>query len=222
MMSSSFWEIFKPLYAVGALQGYTEKDMEMLKELFGALPQVLEDFYCTAGRTDAFHHVQDTWMLPEHFQKWEWLRDAPYMILLNENQGVCRAGIKREDLCLPDPPVYTTEDDKNWILCTPAVSEFLAAALAYEAMFTFAYNPECFYWLSEEDAKLIRTRLTRFPYELESWIGDMKITLYHNAPDNMVAIMDGGNGDLSMLYGAASKESYAQLMDVLDGVGEEM
>ena len=32
------------------------------------------------GRTKAFHCVQDTWMLPEHFQKWEWLREPDYLI----------------------------------------------------------------------------------------------------------------------------------------------
>ena len=78
---------------------------------------MLEDYYRAAGRTKAFHCVQDTWMLPEHFQKWEWLREPDYLILLNENQGVCQAGIRREDLMLPDPPVYVTEDDKNWVLC---------------------------------------------------------------------------------------------------------
>ena len=46
-------------------------------------------------------------MLPEHFQKWEWLREPDYLILLNENQGVCQAGIRREDLMLPDPPAVS-------------------------------------------------------------------------------------------------------------------
>ena len=73
---------------------------------------------------------------------------------------------------LPDPPVYVTEDDKNWVLC------------------------------------------------------GMRITLYSNEPDNMVAVMDcgdwelHGDGELQMLYGAASEASYASLMSVLEGIGE--
>lgn len=94
-MISAFWEKFKPLYAVDALEGYAENEIAYLKGLFGALPPVLEDYYRAAGRTKAFHCVQDTWMLPEHFRKWEWLREPDYLILLNENQGVCRAGIRR-------------------------------------------------------------------------------------------------------------------------------
>ena len=40
-MISAFWEMFKPLYAVGYIGGYTENEIAYLKELFGALPRVL-------------------------------------------------------------------------------------------------------------------------------------------------------------------------------------
>ena len=218
-MSSSFLERIRPLYKVDVLQGYTGEEIAQLKEMFGALPQVLEDYYRIAGRTDAFHHVQDRWILPENFQRWEWLGKSDYMIILNENQGVCRAGIRREDLCLPDPPVYTTENDVNWTLCAPAISEFLPAALAYESVFTFEYCPEEFYWLTEEEMELIETSLTKFPFGLTNWLGEMKITLYSNAPDNMVAVMDC-DGDIQMIYGAASEASYAKLRTVLENIGE--
>lgn len=213
-------DMLKQIYAVNDLQGYTEDELDSLKQLFGALPQVLEDYYRAAGRTEAFHHVQDSWMLPEHFQRWDWLKNASHLILLNENQGVCRAGIRREDLTLPDPPVYTTEDDKTWVLCAPTTSEFLTGALAYEAVFTFAYNPEEFYWLTEEEMAHMQSRLTKYPFALQSWVGDMNITFYSNAPDNLVAVMDCG--DLQMLYGAASEASYLKLMEVMTGIGEPM
>lgn len=217
-MPEAFWEKFKPLYGVDLLQGYTEQDIAGLKEIFGALPQVLEEYYRAAGRTDAFRHVQDEWMLPEHFKKWEWLRESEYMILLNENQGVCRAGIRREDLRLPNPPVYTTEDDENWVPCAPSLREFLCAALAYEAVFAPEYSPEEFYWLTPEELEVLKSGLTKLPFEMENWIGGMKITLYQNAPENMVAVMDCG--DLQMLYGAASKEAYEKLCTVTAGLGE--
>ena len=123
-MPISFLERIKLLYKVNVLQGYTGEEIAQLKDMFGALPQVLEDYYRVAGRTDAFHHVQDRWILPENFQRWEWL-------------------------------------------------------------------------------------------------GKMKITLYGNAPDNMVAVMDC-DGDIQMLYGAASEASYAKLRTVLEDIGEPM
>lgn len=219
-MLSTSWDMFKPLYAVESLQGYTAQEIELLKGMFGTLPQVLEEYYRTAGQTQAFHHVQDIWILPEHFQKWEWLHQSEYMILLNENQGVCRAGIRREDLCLPNPPVYSTVDDKNWVLCAPTTSEFLSAALAYEAVFCFAYCSEEFYWLTEDEVNLIQSKLTKLPFELANWLSGMKITLYNNEDDNMVVIMDCADGNPNMFYGAASEKSYAKLLTVLKGIGE--
>jgi hypothetical protein len=209
------------LYAVDKLRGYSDEDINYLKQLFGSLPLVLEDYFRTAGRTEAFHRAQDTWMLPEHFQEWAWLQKADYLILLNENQGVCRAGIRREDLLLPDPPVYTTEDDETWVLCAPATSEFLLAALYYESVFTFEHSPKEFYWLSEKDMTAIQSQLTKLPYEFSNWINGIKVSFYSNAEDNLVAVMDCG-GDLQMLYGAVSADSYAKLRAVLEGIGEAM
>lgn len=218
-MPMDFWETFKPLYTVDTLQGYTEEDMAVLREMFGTLPQVLEDYYCAAGRTEAFHHVQDMWVLPEHFRKWKWLQESEYMIILNENQGACRAAIRRDDLNLPDPPVYTTQDDQHWDLCTPTTREFLSATLAYEGIFTFSYYPEEIYWITEQERELIESKLTKFPFEMANWNG-IKIALYNNEPDNMVAILGFGESDLQILYGAATEASYEKLMTVLRGIGE--
>ena len=216
-----FWEMFLPIYGVDALQGYTDEDIAVLKEMFGALPQVLEDYYRAAGRTKAFCYTQDDWMLPEHFKQWEWLQELDALVLLNENQGVCRAGILRADLSLPDPPVYVTMDDKNWALAAPALSTFLPAALAYEATFSFAHCPEAFYWLTEEEMGTVKGKLTKLPFEISNWLDGMKITLYQNAPDNMAAVMDC-DGDLQILYGAASEAGYEKLLEVLGGIGEEI
>lgn len=221
-MSSNAWDRFKPLYAVETLQGYTEDEIELLKGIFGVLPLVLEEYYRIAGRTEAFHQVQDEWILPEHFQTWDWLLQSEYLILLNENQGVCRAGIRKEDLCLPDPPVYYTEDDKNWVLCAPTTSEFLSAALAYEAVFHFAYSPEEFYWITEDEMDFIKSNLTKLPFELENWIGGMKVILFQNEADNMVAVMDCGDGDSNILYGGATEASYDKLRKALEGIGDPM
>ncbi len=64
-----------------------------------------------------------------------------------------------------------TEDDRNWVLCAPAVSGFLSAALAYEAVFCFSYGPEEFYCITEAEAAFIQENLKKFPYSLEKWAG---------------------------------------------------
>lgn len=213
-----FGEMIKQLYAVQELRGYTEIELAPVKTCFGTLPQVVEDFWCRAGRTEEIYHVQDQWIKPEDFHKWDWLRKSDYLILLNENQGCCRAGIRRSDLDKADPPVYVTMDDQNWKLCAETTSEFLQAALAYEAIFTFSLGPEDFVlWLTEEELEVIRAGLERKPFELHGWL-DMDMSFYSNATDNMVVIMDCG--DLETIYGAASEVSYKKLMEVMEGLGE--
>lgn len=220
-MSIQFLEQIKPLYGIDILQGYTDADIELLYNRFGALPQVLEEYYRAAGRTKAFHDVnQDIWILPEDYGLGECLRQTEYMILLDENQSVCHAGIRSEDLRLADPPVYSTDDGKNWMLCAPGTSEFLAAALAYEAVFDFEYGAEEFYQLTRKEIELVQARLAKFPYEMTNWIGGMKITLYQSEADNMVSVMECGEDDFQILYGAAREESYNRLHAILEGIGE--
>lgn len=213
-----FEEMIKHLYAVEELQGYAEIELAPVKACFGTLPRVVEDFWCRAGRTEEIYHVQDHWIRPEDFQKWDWLKKSDYLILLNENQGCCRAGIRRSDLDKSDPPVYVTTDDQNWKMCAGTTSEFLQAALAYEAIFTFSLGPEDFVlWLKEEELETVQAGLERNSFELHGWL-DMDMSFYSNAPDNMVVIMDCG--DLETIYGAASEESYKKLMEVMEGLGE--
>lgn len=210
--------LIKQLYAVDTLEGYTEDEINLLKRKYGALPTTLEEFYRTAGRTVALFRVQDTWITLEHREKWIWLQESSHYILLNENQGVCQAGIRRSDMILPDPPVYVTMDDTDWKLCAPTTSEFLAAALSYEAVFAFDHNFEEIYWLTEEELNVVQSRLVRLPFMLQNWL-DCAITCYNNAPDNLAVVLDFG-GEYQMFYGGATTESFHKLQSVLENIGE--
>lgn len=218
MRNMDFLEMIKELYQVKKPQGYSESEIAAVKEHFPALPKTVEEFWRKAGRTSAIHCGQDCWITPQNFMEWEWLQNCDCLILLNENQGVCRAGIRSADLEQADPPVYVSMDDENWTLCAETTSEFLQAALAYEAVFTFEHGPEDFVlWLEEDEMEIIQTKLEKKPYMMRGWM-DIDISFYSNAKDNMVAIMDGG--DLQAIYGAATEESYDKLMEVMEGLGE--
>lgn len=218
----SFFDRLKQIYSVEEFCGYTDEDIDYIKSLFGNIPKVLEEYYRKVGRTEAFYYVQDTWLLPEHFKKWKWTQKSDHMILLNENQGVCRAGIKREDLTLDNPPVYVTNDDKNWVLCADTVSEFLSAALAYEAVFAFEFCSDDIYELTGEEFSLIESRLKKYPFELKNWI-DVNIKLYYNDNDNLLAVLDGNDDDyFQMFYGASSQQGYEKLFDLIGDIGDEM
>ena len=212
--------LIKQLYAIDTLEGYTDEDIDCLKAVHGILPTVLEEFYRTAGKSITNQFVQDSWITPKNYEDWAWLRNSSHFILLNENQGVCQAGIRQEDMTLSDPPVYVSMDDKDWKLCAPTTSKFLAAALIYEAAFTFDYSSEDIFILSEEDFKLMQSRLTKLPYAMQNWMG-CTITCYNNAPDNLAVVLDW-ESEYQMFYGGATEESYNKLRSVLENVGEPL
>ena len=218
IIEKSFFDRLKQIYSVEEFCGYTDEDIDYIKGLFGNIPKA----YRKAGRTEAFQRVQDIWLLPEHFKKWKWTQKSDHMILLNENQGVCRAGIKREDLTLDNPPVYATSDDENWVLCADTVSEFLSAALAYEAVFAFEFCSDDIYELTGEEFSLIESRLEKYPFELKNWI-DVNIKLYYDDSDNLLAVLYGNDNDyFQMFYGASSQQGYEKLFDSIGDIGDEM
>lgn len=220
-MEKSRWEPFGALYEVETLEGYGEQDIQLLRQKYGALPKLLEEFYRAAAKTQAFHQVQDQWITPQDHKSRSWLQGAQNLMLVNENQGVCNAVVLQKDLEQPNPPVYVSFDDQNWTLCARSLEDFLSAMLCYQSVFSFSYSPECFFWLTEEERDQMDRTLTRLPFELESWM-DAKITLYQNRPENMAAVMECADGELQMLYGGATEEAYQALYEVLKDVGEEM
>lgn len=214
-------EIVRDLYGVDQPQGCTEEEIAAMKERFGAIPAVVEDFWRTFGRTKELNQCQDNWWFPALYEKWGNLSEGDFLILLCENQGVCRSGIRKTDLSLPDPPVYTRmEDDDPWLLSATTTSEFLEAALIYEAVWWLEYSPKdyFFYWLTDEELEIVQTKLTRHPVTLRNWM-EYEIAFYSNRPDNLVVIMDVGD-QYQTLYGGATEESYAALLDVMEGLGE--
>jgi hypothetical protein len=210
--------LVRDLYGVDQPQGCTDEEIAAMKERFGAIPAVVEDFWRTFGHTKELDQCQDNWMFPEQYSKWKWLEEYDGLVLLNENQGCCQACVRREDLTLPDPPVYEFVNDEAQEQISPSVSQFLEAALLYESVWQLDYAPEEFYWLTDEELATVQAKLTKRPAILKNWM-EMEVTFYSNRPDNLVVIMDVGD-QYQTLYGGATQESYAALLEVMEGLGE--
>ena len=71
-MISAFWEMFKPLYAVYTLEGYTENEIAYLKELFGALPRGAGGLLPCRWADKGVPLWSRTHGCCRTFQKWEW------------------------------------------------------------------------------------------------------------------------------------------------------
>ena len=217
----------KRVYDIKKFHGSTPEEIDKLKQKFGEIPEVLEEFYLKAGNTKKYHYGQDTWIMPHDYFKYSWIQDFDEgIILLNENQGVCQAYVRKEDLPLADPPVYLWCGERKEInLCASSVREFLMAASAYEAAFTFEYNPEDFYYLSLDDIEEFEARLGKFPFKMY-WISDdIEITFYSNDPGNLIAALScdsAEDGGIQLIYGAVNEESYKKLEKAIYDICEPL
>ena len=48
------------------------------------------------------------------------------------------------------------------------------------------------------------------------------ISFYYNASDNLYVVMNYGEDDIQVLYGAVSEESYNKLEEIVGDLGEPM
>ena len=142
---------------------------------------------------------------------------------MNENQGVFQFGIRKEDMCKSNPPVYYI-DGENIIKYCNTLSEFLLCQSAYQAVFTFEYSPEEFYSITEDELEIVEEGLQKYPFELKNDEQDypFNMSFYYNASDNLYVVMKYNEDDMQVLYGAVTEKSFDKLEKVVGNLGEPM
>lgn len=213
------YELIKKLYGIEQFQGCLVEDLDYMIKKFDEIPAQVIEIYNTIGGTQQLNRVQDQWLFPDQYRKYNWMDDdvyKDYFILMNENQGVYQIVIKREDMTMDNPPVYVLDGSTIVGKCADSVTEFFMSMLIYQSVFAMEYSPQDFFWYSEEDMQVIRTKLTKLPYKLFNWYSEL-IEFYTNAQDNMLYIMSDDNQGT---YGAMTESSYDIIEAVLGELGE--
>lgn len=215
-MEEKFNEILQ-LFCVNNPKGYSVKEIDKVKQTVGELPKVLEQFYLKCGKTNGLIYNQDYLVLPNAYPTFI---NLEYIIFFNENQGVCRAGIKKTDAKMPDPPVYVSMDDKIWVKSSDKLSDFLVAMYGYQASICLEYCPEEFYWITKEEKDKIEQLFGKRKEKLEMWM-DFNVTLYGDNCHGRIALMhQEGEDDIQMNYAANTEEEYERMAKLLEGIGE--
>lgn len=209
-------EILK-LFCVEQPIGYDSSEIQEAEENVGEIPGALRLFYEKYGKSEELQGLQDEMILPDYYPA---LLNDEYMIFFNENQGVCRAGIRKADAEMIDPPVYTTMDDEEWNLAAERVSDFLVAMFGYQASICLEYNPEAFYFLEEEEIEKIEENFPKRPESIKNWL-DFEIVLYGEGCEGRIALMIQDE-DIQMNYAANSEEAFEKMSSLLSDIGEEM
>ncbi|MCH5209311.1 MAG: hypothetical protein J1F04_10520 [Oscillospiraceae bacterium] len=206
------------LFQVETPVGYTKEEVEKAKAAIGDLPSELEKFYLYCGKSPELQHLQDDLMLPG---KYPALLDPDYIVIFNENQGVCQAAVKKSEISLDDPPVYTSIDDGEWTLSSPHVSEFLKAMFDYQASIVLDFNPEDFFFVTEEEKAKIESLFPKLG-SFNGWLYTWKVTVYGENGIRIALMENEDGGDIQMNYAANNQEDFDKVTAMLDGIGEPM
>ena len=220
MQHNTYQEKYKEiqeLFLVQEPEGYSKEEMEKVKQEVGELPPALEYFYTTYGKTEELLHLQDEFILPNRYEE---LVSEDYLVFFNENQGICHAGLKKEDAMLPDPPVYVQMDEEDWNLASDSVSDFLVAMYGYQASLCLEYSPEEFYFIEEEEKEIIEEKFPKRKEYIASWLDDFSVYLYGDNNSGRIALMEQEEDGIQMNYAANSQEEYDRMQEMLQDIGE--
>ncbi len=204
------------LFKVEKPLGYSVEEVNEAKETVGGLPLELEKFYLYCGKSPELQHLQDELMLPD---KYPAFLDLDYIVFFDEDQGVCQAAVKKSDIALPDPPVYTSVGDGEWALSSPHVSEFLIAMFDYQASIYLEFNPEEFYFIAPEEKAKIEQMFPKLG-GFNNWLYDWNITVYGENGGRIALMEPPGGDDIQMNIAANNEEEFDRMIKLLDGIGE--
>lgn len=210
------YEEISELFGIEEPVGYSAEEIEKAKSAVGGLPFELEQFYLKYGKSPELHGLQDELVFPGQIKA---LLDSDYIIIFNENQGVCQAGIRKSDVKLPDPPVYTSVDNGDWKLSCERVSDFLVAMFGYQASICLEFSPEEFFFITPEEKEKIERLFKKREQSFDNWLYDWNITLYGDSNEGRIALMDNG-GDIQMNYAANTEKEFKRMQKLLKGIGE--
>ncbi|NDV56532.1 hypothetical protein [Bacteroides sp. 519] len=201
------------LYTINQPNGYEKAEIEIIKNLFGEIPQLLADYYAKLGKY-SFNQAQDSLLTPDNILN---VTNPDYLIFYIENQGCCFWAINKNDLSNPDPPVYMSGNKINWEIESPTLSQFLYAMACLQATFALEYTPECFREVTPGDIQFIRHNFQKRDISFQQWIGG--IEFYGNRPDTVITYMPASD---CIAYASGSKEHFEEMNNMLSGIGTPM
>lgn len=220
------YDLLQKLYNIQFFEGYSDKEIEELSEGYENIPSSLIGFWKKCGNTKKlFSCSQDPWVNLEYRRKYDWVKNESrdYYYLLNENQGVYQAVIRRVDMSLENPPVYIVEEQSDGTIheigqAESSITAFLMGMLIYEAgLSSFEYSAEDFVWYEEEDLEKIEEFLIQYPYHIYNWYSD-RIDLYTCSGEEILFIMQGDTPNGT--YSAKTEEAYKVIHNLIGNLGE--
>ena len=201
-MSFSF---IRNLFHVTEKIGFDNNEIEEVVKHWGALPAILKQYYQELGKHKIINRSQNILRRPHD------LIDAgEYLIFYIENQNCAEWGIKKEDLMKDNPAVYCRKFDGDFSPESNTLTEFLNAMSLLQAASWGLSHASDIFMITEEQAKQIRNRFTKKPYELKQW---MEVSFYGNHDDEVIMLIV--NDDYDLIFASEDERHYKQMEEFM-------
>lgn len=207
------FSIIKKLFHIVEPNGFTNNEIQVVKDIFGDLPKVFIDYYTELGKIQNLNHTQDLLIIPERFQ---YYKNDDYLIFYSENQKACVWGIHKDDLSKSNPPVYMSYDEKEWNLETETLTDFFTAMPFLQAGFALKYTAECFYEIDDKALKFIDVNYTNKGVSFKQWTEG--INFYGNHDDDVIIVMSKAQ----LFYSSNTENHFLEMDKVLSKLGSEL
>jgi hypothetical protein len=207
------FSIIKKLFHITEPNGFTNDEIQSVKNIFGELPEVFVDYYSELGRIQSLNQTQDLLITPERFQ---YYKQNDYLIFYSENQKACVWGIHKDDLLKPNPPVFMSTDEKEWNLETETLTEFFTAMAFLQAGYALEFPCNTFYELEQHELDFVVENFRNKGVSFRQWLEG--INFYGNYEDDVIIIMANNQ----LFYAANTKEHFTELDNVLSKLGVEL
>lgn len=207
------FSIIKKLFGITEPNGFAENEIQAVKDIFGDLPEVFTDYYRELGKIQNLNYTQDFLIIPERFQ---YYKDNDYLVFYTENQRACVWGIHKDDLSIPNPPVYMSYDQEEWNLETKTLTDFFTAMAFLQAGFALEFPGNTFYEIEPNDLDFIIKNYSDKGVSFKQWLEGIQ---FYGNHDDEVIIITGGN---QIFYAANSQQHFAEMDEVLSQLGEEL
>lgn len=204
----------KKMYKITEPNGFTSEEIESIRNIFGALPRILEDYYKELGNVENLNQTQDSLTRINDFP---YCKHSDYLIIYVENQRTCVWGIFKDDLSKPNPPVYHSFNEQEWHLECEKLMDFLEAMAYLQAIFGLDYSPKLFRSVEKEDVDYLHENFANknvsFRVHCEG------VEFFGNHDDTIIMLFESGG---YFTYSSSSKDHFDEMDRVLSLLGEEM
>ncbi|ABQ04559.1 hypothetical protein [Flavobacterium johnsoniae] len=203
----------KNLFHITEPNGFSNDEIQIVKNNFGNLPQVFVDYYTELGKIQKLNNTQDSLVVVDRLINYA---TDEYLIFYTENQHACVWGIHKDDLSKDNPPVYMSFDEKEWNLETETLTDFFTAMAYLQAGFGLDFYSECFYEMDDKALKFIDENFKNKDVAFKQWADG--INFYGNHEDDVIIVMSNNQ----IFYSSNTEKHFLEMDKVLSKLGVQL